>query len=81
VGRAARTHISLAYVAHTLGWPCQTDMYGGGGFTALANNRLSIGLVIGLEYSDPQLSTRTKHSDLEDPSIPEKILEGGKLVR
>ncbi len=46
--------IQPGYVAHTLGWPVHTDMYGGGWIYGLANNRLSIGLVIGLEYSDPQ---------------------------
>jgi len=41
-------------VAHTLGWPVSTDMYGGGWIYGLSNNRLSIGLVLALEYADPQ---------------------------
>src|ERR1700747_1125990 len=46
--------IQPGYVAHTLGWPVATDMYGGGWIYGLANNRVSIGLVIGLEYANPQ---------------------------
>ncbi len=32
------------FVAHTLGWPISTDMYGGGWIYGLTNNRVSIGL-------------------------------------
>src|SRR6202034_761414 len=46
--------IQTGFVAHTLGWPVSTDMYGGGWIYGLSNNRVSIGLVIGLEYADPQ---------------------------
>src|SRR6266852_9685364 len=46
--------IEPGYVAHTLGWPVPTSMYGGGWISGLANNRVSIGLVFGLEYADPQ---------------------------
>src|SRR5579871_5091789 len=46
--------IQPGYVAHTLGWPVSTEMYGGGWIYGLSNNRLSIGLVIGLEYADPR---------------------------
>src|SRR5258706_13010128 len=46
--------IQPGYVAHTLGCPVPTDMYGGGWIYGLANNRVSIGLVIGLAYSAPQ---------------------------
>src|ERR1700751_5442578 len=46
--------IEPGYVAHTLGWPVPTSMYGGGWIYGLSNNRLSIGLVLALEYADPQ---------------------------
>ncbi len=46
--------IAPGYVAHTLGWPVSTDMYGGGWIYGLANNRVSIGLVLALEYANPQ---------------------------
>src|SRR5437868_6133488 len=44
--------IAPGYVAHTLGWPVSMDMYGGGWIYGLANNRVSIGLVLALEYAD-----------------------------
>src|SRR6195256_6530833 len=44
--------IQPGYVAHTLGWPVPSSMYGGGWIYGLSNNRVSIGLVIALEYAD-----------------------------
>jgi electron-transferring-flavoprotein dehydrogenase len=73
--------IQPGYVAHTLGWPVPTDMYGGGWIYGLANNRLSIGLVIGLEYSDPQFDPHEAFQIWKTHPFLEKILEGGKLVR
>src|SRR5882672_8347537 len=46
--------IAPGYVAHTLGWPVSTGMYGGGWIYGLSNNRVSIGLVLALEYANPQ---------------------------
>src|SRR5262245_16762725 len=46
--------IKPGYVAHTLGWPVPSSMYGGGWIYGLSNNRVSIGLVIALEYADPR---------------------------
>ena len=62
--------IQPGYVAHTLGWPVPTDMYGGGWIYGLANNRVSIGLVIGLEYSDPQFDPHEAFQVWKDASIP-----------
>src|SRR5260370_7983778 len=46
--------IQPGYVAHTLGWPVSTDMYGGGWIYGLSNNRLSIGLGPALQYANPK---------------------------
>src|SRR5579863_9356638 len=73
--------IQTGYVAHTLGWPVPTDMYGGGWIYGLANNRVSIGLVIGLEYADPQYDPHEAFQRWKTHPFVKKILEGGKLVR
>src|SRR6266852_9524776 len=73
--------IQPGYVAHTLGWPVPTDMYGGGWIYGLANNRLSIGLVIGLEYSDPQFDPHEAFQIWKTHPFLKKVLESGKLVR
>ena len=45
--------IDTGYVAHTLGWPLTSDLYGGGWIYGLRDNRVSLGMVIGLEYHNP----------------------------
>src|SRR6202162_2923528 len=68
-------------VAHTLGWPVATDMYGGGWIYGLANNRVSIGLVIGLEYANPPFDPTEACQHWQTNPHVKKILEGGQLIR
>jgi electron-transferring-flavoprotein dehydrogenase len=69
------------YVAHTLGWPISTKMYGGGWIYGLSNNRVSIGLVIALEYEDPRFDPHAAFQAWKTHPFVRNILEGGKLVR
>src|SRR6202171_84176 len=73
--------IAPGYVAHTLGWPVSTDMYGGGWIYGLSNNRLSIGLVLALEYADSQFDPHAAFQIWKTHPFLKKVLEGGKLVR
>jgi len=75
------SRIAPGYVAHTLGWPVSTDMYGGGWIYGLSNNRLSIGLVLALEYADPQFDPHAAFQKWKTHPHVKQILEGGKLVR
>src|SRR5260370_6348122 len=70
--------IQAGYVAHTLGWPVSTEMYGGGWIYGLSNNRVSIGLVLGLEYSDPRFDPHARFQKRKTHPFLKKILEGGK---
>ena len=76
-----RDRIKPGYVAHTLGWPVSTDMYGGGWIYGLSNNRVSIGLVLALEYADPQFDPHAAFQKWKTHPFVEKLLDGGKLVR
>ena len=73
--------IKPGYVAHTLGWPLSTDMYGGGWIYGLSNNRASIGLVVALEYGDPQFDPHAAFQKWKTHPFVKNILAGGKLVR
>src|SRR5215470_10032330 len=73
--------IRPGYVAHTLGWPVSVDMYGGGWIYGLSNNRVSIGLVIALEYADPRFDPHATFQQWKTNPFVKNILEGGKLVR
>jgi len=73
--------IRPGYVAHTLGWPVPTSMYGGGWIYGLSNNRVSIGLVVALEYADPQFDPHAAFQTWKAHPFLRNLLEGGKLVR
>ncbi len=73
--------IKPGYVAHTLGWPLSTKMYGGGWIYGLSNNRVSIGLVVALEYADPRFDPHAAFQTWKTHPFVRSLLEGGKLVR
>src|SRR5258707_1176308 len=73
--------IAPGYVAHTLGWPVSMDMYGGGWIYGLSNNRVSIGLVLALEYADPQFDPHAAFQIWKTHPFVRNILNDGKLVR
>jgi electron-transferring-flavoprotein dehydrogenase len=73
--------IKPGYVAHTLGWPLSTKMYGGGWIYGLSNHRISIGLVIALEYADPRFDPHAAFQIWKTHPFVRNLLDGGKLVR
>ncbi len=73
--------IQPGFVAHTLGWPLPATMYGGGWVYGMRENRVSLGLVVGLEYGDPHFDPHEAFQKFKTHPFVRKILEGGKLVR
>ena len=73
--------IAPGYVAHTLGWPVPTGMYGGGWIYGLSGNRVSIGMVLALEYANPQFDPHAAFQTWKTHPHIRKLLDGGKLVR
>lgn len=43
-------------ITHTIGWPLDSKTYGGSFLYHLENNQVSVGFVIGLDYTNPYLS-------------------------
>jgi electron-transferring-flavoprotein dehydrogenase len=73
--------IQPGYVAHTLGWPLDSSMYGGGWIYGLPGNRVSTGMVIGLDYHDPRFDPHEAFQQYKTHPFVKRVLEGGKLVR
>ena len=73
--------IAPGCVAHTLGWPLDSSMYGGGWIYGLRDNRVSLGLVTGLEYHNPRFDPHEAFQEFKTHPFVRPILEGGKLVR
>ncbi|HWZ57316.1 MAG TPA: electron transfer flavoprotein-ubiquinone oxidoreductase [Verrucomicrobiae bacterium] len=73
--------IAPGYVAHTLGWPLDSSMYGGGWMYGLPGNRVSTGMVIGLDYHNPRFDPHEAFQKFKTHPFVRRVLEGGKLVR
>ena len=73
--------IKSGFVAHTLGWPISSKMYGGGWIYGLSNNRVSIGLVVALEYADPRFDPHAAFQTWKTHPFLRNLLERGKMVR
>lgn len=68
-------------VVHTLGFPSDTDTYGGGWIYGMKNNVISIGYVTGLDYKDPMIDPHAEFQKFKThPKIAE-ILKGGKMLK
>jgi electron-transferring-flavoprotein dehydrogenase len=73
--------IETGFVGHTLGWPLDSSMYGGGWFYGLQNNRVSLGMVIALEYHNPLFDPHEAFQKYKTHPHIRRIIEGGKLIR
>jgi electron-transferring-flavoprotein dehydrogenase len=68
-------------VIHTLGYPLREEEFGGSWLYAMADGRISIGLVVGLEYRDPLFDPHAAFQHFKLHPFISSILDGGQLVR
>jgi electron-transferring-flavoprotein dehydrogenase len=68
-------------VIHTLGFPSDTQTYGGGWIYGMKNNVISIGYVTGLDYRDPLIDPHAEFQKYKTHPEIAKILEGGKMIK
>ena len=70
----------LGLVVHTAGWPLESDTYGGSFLYHLGDNKVAVGLVVGLSYKNPYLSPFEEFQRYKlHPKIRETF-EGGKRL-
>ncbi len=67
-------------VVHSVGWPMSTDTYGGSWMYHFENNQLSVGFVIGLDYSNPHLSPFDEMQRFKTHPSVRPIFEGGRRI-
>jgi len=65
---------------HTLGWPLDTQTYGGSWMYHLADNKISIGFVVGLDYKNPYLSPFSEMQRFKLHPAIKPYLDGGKRL-
>ncbi|KAI0244102.1 hypothetical protein L0F63_001935 [Massospora cicadina] len=67
-------------VTHTLGWPLDTHTYGGSWMYHMENNLLSVGFVVGLDYSNTYLNPYREFQRFKHHPFVKKTLVGGKCI-
>ncbi len=68
-------------VIHTLGFPSDTQTYGGGWIYGMKDNVISIGYVTGLDYVDPMLDPHHEFQKFKTHPEIARILAGGKMIK
>ena len=67
-------------VLHSAGWPLDSDTYGGGFMYHFEGNQVSLGLVVGLGYSNPYLEPFQEFQRYKTHPAIRAFLDGGKRV-
>ena len=74
----------LDKVIHTMGWPLRKraslNEFGGSFIYPMGEDKLCIGLVVGLDYTDSTLSVHDLLQELKTHPFTKKLLAGGKRV-
>jgi len=73
-------NIKPGEVYHTMGYPLNLKEFGGGFVYGLKDNRVAVGLVVGLDYEDPTFDTHDAFQIWKTHPFISKFLKGGKLV-
>src|ERR1051325_5693658 len=67
-------------VIHTMGWPLDTETFGGAFIYGMSDRMVDIGLVVGLDYRDPTLDPHHEFQRFKTHPAIRKILGGGKMI-
>lgn len=68
------------HVMHSIGWPLDTNTYGGSFAYHLGKNLLAIGFVIGLDYQNPYLNPYEEFQRFKTHPVIRPLLEKGNRI-
>lgn len=68
-------------VIHTLGYPLDDRTFGGGFLYSMADDVWDVGIVVGLDYRNPQLEPHAEFQKFKTHPSVAKILRGGEMFR
>lgn len=66
-------------VIHAMGWPLRNEEFGGGFIYNMADGRVSVGFVVGLDYLDPRLDPHERFQQFKTHPYVRSVLDGGTL--
>jgi len=67
------------WVVHTMGWPLRNEEFGGGFIYNMEGGKVSIGLVIGLDYPDAHVDPHERFQKFKTHPAIQEMLAGGTL--
>ncbi len=67
-------------IVHSMGWPANTQTYGGSFLYHLDKDRVALGYVSGLDYSDPNYEPYEAFQQWKHHPSVKSLLEGGTIV-
>jgi len=73
-------NIEAGHIYHTMGYPLENDEFGGGFIYGLNDNKVAVGLVVGLDYKDPTFDVHDALQIWKTCDFVSSILKGGKMV-
>ncbi len=73
-------NIKPGQIYHTLGYPLNMQEFGGGFVYGLKENRVALGLVVGLDYADPTFDVHNAFQIWKTHPTIAKILKGGRML-
>ncbi|MEE2876292.1 MAG: electron transfer flavoprotein-ubiquinone oxidoreductase [Candidatus Neomarinimicrobiota bacterium] len=68
------------YVAHTMGFPLGHDIFGGGFIYGMKNDIWDLGIVVGLDYCDPNVDPHHELQRLKTHTWVRSLLDGGEMI-
>jgi electron-transferring-flavoprotein dehydrogenase len=72
--------VEAGLIQHTVGWPMDTATYGGSFTYHLDQNRLYVGFVVGLDYSDPRFQPFEAFQQFKNHPGLRPLFESGELL-
>jgi electron-transferring-flavoprotein dehydrogenase len=76
-----RGRLARGAVLHTLGYPLDRRTFGGGFVYGFTEERISLGLVVGLDDHDPFLDPHGLFQKFKEHPLLREMLTGGKMLR
>ncbi|KAJ2579374.1 hypothetical protein GGH95_003139, partial [Coemansia sp. RSA 1836] len=67
-------------ITHTMGYPLDYKTYGGGFIYHMEDNKVSLGLVVGLDYENPYLSPYQEFQRFKAHPLVSELLKGGRVL-
>jgi len=81
IWKLPKGNIEAGTVKHTFGYPLNDkEEFGGGFIYGMSDNRVAIGLVVGLDYKDPSFDVHSSMQIWKTHPYISEILKGGTLV-